>query len=162
MAMVCHRHPLAAFRREKVQYWLHRRLSEPQGRSGQVWERKNFLHPPGFEPRTTLSGSIVARTLSIIFGDWGRVSFVRWLRNFIFMILKEFIVELKNEKYYQQTLLWISLVQVTGKTSQSCSNNQIFGLCFGHANGKVMFKLVKVTKDFHTCVHCIETTIACW
>jgi len=148
MAMVCHRHPLAAFRSEKIQYSLHRRLSGPQGRSGQVWERKNFLHSPGFEPRKILSGSVVARTLTLMLRDWGRVSFVQWLRNFISMILKEFIVELINEEYYQQILLWISLVQVTGKTSQSCSNNQIFGLWFGHANGKVMFKLVKLTKDF--------------
>lgn len=28
-------------------------------------KEKNFLHPPGFEPRTNPSGSVVARTLSM-------------------------------------------------------------------------------------------------
>jgi len=27
--------------------------------------KKNFFHPPGFEPQVTLSGSVVARALSM-------------------------------------------------------------------------------------------------
>ena len=45
---------------------------------------------------------------------------------------------------------------------ESCSNNQMFGLWSSHANGKVMFKLFKLTKVFHTCKRCIDNTRACW
>jgi hypothetical protein len=41
--------PLAALPAGKTRYSSHRRLGEPQGRSGRV---RNISPPPGFDPRT--------------------------------------------------------------------------------------------------------------
>ena len=57
------RHAPAALYPEKSRYPLYRRLSGPQGRSGQMWK---ISPPPGFDPR-------IAQPVASRYTDYAKV-----------------------------------------------------------------------------------------
>ena len=84
-----------------------RRLSGPQGRSGRAWGKGNFLPPPWFKPRNTLSVASLCTDCVIAASFWSKWHSSVWAtRRFMLCTPHQISLAWSNQEDWDGQDMW--------------------------------------------------------